>query len=439
MLKKILLLNFILLIVFSSAYSQDSLKKFYSLDDAIRTAKMHNSDLVNARLDKLKAEKKVSEVYNENLLPTLDLSSQYIRAFKKQVLDIFGQRFALGTDNQVINTLNISEPIPILGTPVFQGIRIAEYYSDLQNEVLQSAETKVTASVKKSFFNVLFLKEVFQVRELSFKNAQDNFEVVEKKYKNGVTTEFDYLRAKVQVENSKLPLIESSNNLRISKNLLKNSMGLKDKSDIEVTGVLDYDSLEVFGNTDYLINKIAENHATIRQLKINQDINKQLLQVDKANYLPKFYVFGQFNLQAAEDDGRGIGDYRFFHVINAGVGMKWNLNFFRNTFKKQQTEIDIKKTDETISDVKEKLKINAQNVIFKIEEAKKKIIASYESVKLAERGYELATISFKNGVLNQIDVIDASLLLSNTKLGYYQGIYEYLNAKTDLEELLEKK
>ena len=73
-----------------------------------------------------------------------------------------------------------------------------------------------------------------------------------------------------------------------------------------------------------------------------------------------------------------------------------------------------------------------------MEDAKKRIIAQSETIKLAERGYELATISFKNGVLNQIDVLDAELTLNQTRLAYLQAIYDYLNAKADLEGLLEK-
>ncbi|MCE1166404.1 MAG: TolC family protein [Bacteroidetes bacterium] len=418
-------------------YAQNN-QKVYSLQDAISTAQQNNSSLVNAKLDRLKAERKVSQVYNENLLPTLDLSSQYIRAFKKQYFDIFGQRYSIGTDNQVINTLNVQEPIPVLGTPVFQGIRIAEYYSNLQNENVASEEARVVGEVKKAFYNVLFLREVFNVRKQALDNSLDNFDVVEKKFRNGTATEFDFLRAKVTAENNRPPLLEAENNLIIGKKSLKNSIGLKDNSDIEVSGSLDFDSLEIFGDKDILINKIANNHVSVRQLQISRNINSELLGVDKANYLPKFYVFGQFNLQAAEDDGRTVDNYRYFPVVNAGVGMSWNLNFFRNTYKKQQTEIEIKKTDETISDVKQKLKISAQTVLLKIEEAKKKIIASMETVRLAERGYELAALSFKNGVINQIDVIDSQLMLSNSKLGYYQAILEYQLAKAGLEELLEK-
>lgn len=413
--------------------------RVYTLDDAINTAKNNNTNLVNAKLDRLKAEKKVSEVYSESLMPTITLSSQYVRAFKKQVFDIFGQRFSIGTDNSFINSFQVSEPIPVLGTPVFQAIRIADYYTGLQNENVNSAEAKVTAEVKKAYYNVLFLKEVVNVRKLNLKNAEENYEVVEKRYRNGTSTEFDFLRAKVTMENLKPPVIESENNMTITKKVLKNAIGLKDNKEVDVTGTLTFDSTEYYGSVDDLINKIAENNVSVRQLRINQDINKQLLSIERANYLPKLYLFGQYNLQAAEDDGRSFTNYRYFNVINAGVGLNWDLNFFRNSYKVKQSEIEIKKTDETILDVKQKLRLMAQSIILKMGEAKNKVIATRETVLMAERGYELAALSFKNGVVNQIDVLEAGNQLSNSKLGYYQAIVEYLNAKAELEELLEKK
>ena len=438
--KQIILI--ISLIVLSSGIinAQDtSVVRVYTLDNAIFTAKSNNISLVNAKLDRLKAEKKVSEVYSESLLPTISLSSQYVRAFKKQVFDIFGQRYTIGTDNSFINSLQVSEPLPVLGTPVFQAIRIADYYTGLQNENVNSAEAKVISDVKKAYYNVLFLKEVVNVRKLNLSNAVENYDVVEKKYRNGTSTEFDFLRAKVTMENLKPAVVESENNLTITKKVLKNAIGLKDSKDVDVTGTLTFDSTDYYGSADAIINKIAENNVSVRQLRINQDINKQLLSIDKANYLPKLFLFGQYNLQAAEDDGRSYTNYRYFNVINAGIGLNWNLNFIRNSYKVKQSEIDIKKTDETISDVKQKLRLMSQSIILKMDEAKNKVRATEETVKMAQRGYELAALSFKNGVVNQIDVLDAGAQLSNSKLGYYQAIVEYLNAKAELEELLERK
>lgn len=437
MIKKLIL---VLMMVFSiTGIATSQTVKSFTLEQAVTEAYNNNSELVNARYDKMKADYKVSEAWNEGLIPTVDFSFIYGRYFKKPVINIFGENFEIGSDNQSNVTLQITEPIPILGTPVFQGIKIAEYYSNLTAENLFAVKNKIRADVKKSFLNVLLLKEIVEVNASALKNSQDNLNVVELRYKNGTATEFDYLRAKVKVETIKPNVTQAENNLLLSKKALKNTMGLKTEEDIDVIGRLSYDSLEVYEmSEDELIKKISENNVTIRQLKINKLINEELVNVDRLNYLPKLYLYGQWQNSSNENDDRSFSAYRFNNAITAGIGLNWRFNFFTNSYKKKQSELEVKKNEETIIDVKQKLKIQSQGILLRIEEAKKRIKANYETIKLAERGYELANSSFKNGVVQQIDVLDAELLLTQSKLAYLNSIYDYMSAKSDLEQLLEK-
>lgn len=420
----------------SVSYSQSV--RTLTLYDAINLAKRNNSDYVIAKLDKMKADKQVSEVYSENLVPSFTLSSRYARSFRKQTINIFGQNFEIGSDNSITTTLDVSEPIPFLGTPVFNGIRIAEYYSRIQEENVKSVESKIKTDVKKAFFNVLLLKEVIRLNEQSIENAAENLRVVEARYKAGVALEYDYIRAKVVLENQKPVLSQSVNNLSIAKKLLKNSIGLKDESELDVVGDLIFDSTEVWGTTEELIKKISENNVAVRQLKLSKKINEQLVEVDYANYLPKFYVFGQWQSQANENDDRSLGGYRFYNSIIAGIGLNWSLNLFRNSYKEDQSIIEVKKSEETIIKTKELLKTQTESTLLRIEDARNRIKSQSELVDIAQRGYDLANISYKSGVLNQIDVVNAELGLNQVKLSYLQAIYDYLNARSDLEQLLEK-
>ncbi|RPI16572.1 MAG: TolC family protein [Ignavibacteriae bacterium] len=422
------------------SYSQNV--KVLNLTEAISLAQRYNSDLINVRYEKLKAEEKVSEVYSENLVPTLTLSSQYTRAIKQNffTLSIGGQtqRIAVGTDNTITTTLSVTEAIPVLGTPIMSGIKIAEYYSRLQDEMVNQVEHRVKTDVTKAFLNVLLTKEVVNLNQLSLNNAQENLRVVEARFRVGTALEFDYLRAKVRVETIRPNLIQAEHNFEISKKFLRTTIGLKDNRDIDVAGSLDYDSTEVFGSVENILNTISDKNVAIRQLRIGRSINEELVRVSKANLMPKFYLFGQIQNQAAENDGKSFFKFPFFTAINAGIGMSWDLNIFKTQFKVNQSEIDVKKTDETIADVREKLKTQGESILLRLQDAKNRITAQKENVEMAERGLELANISFKSGVINQIDVFDAELLVNQVRLGYVQAIYDYLNARTELEQLLEK-
>jgi outer membrane protein len=436
--------NIILLLLFLAFASESYAQKVrvVSLQEAISIAKKNNSELIIAKMDKMKADEKVSEVYAENLVPSLSLSSQYVRAVQKGYFNVsfmgMTQRFSLTSDNTIQTTLSVSEPIPVLGTPVFSGIRIAQLYSKLQEENVTGIEDKIEANVKKAFLNVLLLKDVIDVNEKSLATSEENLKVVDSRYKAGVVTEFDYLRAKVKVETIKPNLEQARNNLTLSKKVLKTSMGLKTDEDIDVTGKLTYDSTEVFGSVDAIIKKIAEQNVAVRQLKLNWGINEELVRVNRANFLPKIYLFGQYMVQAMEDDGKPFSRYVYSNSVNVGVGLSWDLNFIKTGHVKEQSLLEMKKSEEQIVDVKDKLKTQAQSILLRLEDAKNRIIAQRETVLMAERGLELATISFKSGVINQIDVLDAELTASQVRLSYLQAIFDYLTAKAELEQLMEK-
>lgn len=427
---------FILILITAVSMAQSTI--VLNLSEAINVAKKNNSDYVMAKLDKLKAEKQVSEVYSENLLPTITLNSRYGRSFLKQTLYFAGQTFEIGSDNSITTTIDVSEPIPFLGTPVFNGIRIAEYYSRIQEENVSQVEAKVKNDVRKSFYNVLLLKEVIRLNNQTIENSQENLRVVEARYNAGVALEYDYVRAKVQVQTLNVQLDKSENDLAIAKKFLKNTIGLKGNEDVDVSGALLYDSSEVWGSTDELVKKISEKNVAVRQLKLSKLINEQLAEVDYSNYLPKFYLFGQYSLQANENDGTSLKRYRFYNALTAGIGLTWNLNLFRNSYKEEQSLIEIKKSEEQIVKTKELLKTSAESILLRLEEAKNRIRTQQEVVLTAERGYELASISYKSGVINQIDVLDAELSLNQIKLSYLQSIYDYLVARADLEQLLER-
>lgn len=435
--KRIAYSAFLAVIILTMSSSAQTIRT-YSLNEAILTAKQNNSELVIAKMNKMQADSKVSEVYSENLLPTLTLNSRYTRNFKKQTIEIFGQSFELGSDNSIAHTLDATESIPVLGTPVFSGIRIAEYYSRLQQENVKGVETKITNDVKKAFLNTLLAKQVIELNKQSISNAQENLRVVEARYRAGVALEYDFLRAKVKYETLLPALKKSENDFELSKKFLKNTIGLKNNDDIDVRGELQYDSNEVFGSTDVLIRNISEKNVAIRQLRLNKLVNEELAEVDYANYLPKLYVFAQYGLQANEDDNKSFFRYRYYNFLTAGIGLSWNLNLFANEYKHEQSLIEIRKSEEQIKDTQEKLKIQAQSVFLRIEDARNRIQSQLEIVDEAQRGLDLANVSFKNGVLNQIDVIDAELVVDQVKLAYIQAIYDYLNARADLEQLLEK-
>ena len=82
--------------------------------------------------------------------------------------------------------------------------------------------------------------------------------------------------------------------------------------------------------------------------------------------------------------------------------------------------------------------INMQTdlAIDNIEMNVKQIASCSESVRQAETAHNIMQQSFEIGAASYLDLRDSELALTRSRLAYYQAIYNYLVAGSDLELLL---
>jgi outer membrane protein TolC len=66
----------------------------------------------------------------------------------------------------------------------------------------------------------------------------------------------------------------------------------------------------------------------------------------------------------------------------------------------------------------------------------KQIASSSESVKEADKAHDIMVKSFAIGAASYLDLRDSELSLTRAKLAYYQAIFNYLVARSELELLL---
>ena len=69
----------------------------------------------------------------------------------------------------------------------------------------------------------------------------------------------------------------------------------------------------------------------------------------------------------------------------------------------------------------------------------RQIASSEESVRQAEKAYQIMQKSFEIGAATYLDLRDSELANTSAKLAYYQAIYNYLCSASELDKLLGKE
>ena len=89
-------------------------------------------------------------------------------------------------------------------------------------------------------------------------------------------------------------------------------------------------------------------------------------------------------------------------------------------------------------DLERNLRMQVQAAQDNIAQSVKEVASNKEGVRQAEKAYEIMQKSFEIGSATFVELNDADLALTNSRLAYNQAIYDYLTAKAELNMILGK-
>ncbi|HRP01205.1 MAG TPA: TolC family protein [Candidatus Kapabacteria bacterium] len=454
---KFLILALILLMNMSVANSQT---KTFDLNAAIDYALKNNRDIKIAVLEVNKAHAAVSEAYGY-ALPTLDMSASlshflekskmpfpsfgamlnnatYGVLFKENIIpedknkflpmDMELQSFALSNNYET----KFSLTQVLFNSAVFTGIGSAGTYLKTSQILLKNQISKSVVNVQKAFYTALLTKEMKSVIEQSYKTFEATVNNVEKLYNQGMVSEFDYLQLKVQLENFKPKVIEAENAHRMTVDALKLALSMDKAEEIDVAGTYEGKTFDIPEIESAVSNGLL-NNLDIMSLEYKKKVDEAFVDIDKSEFYPTLAAFANASFSGASDS------FDFQNYRSSMIGLSFTINLF-NGFKTdrkvEQKLIEVEKTNEQLSTIKDGIAISIKSKILDLRRLNENIKSTEDNVKLSERAYQLAEIRLKEGTGTQIDLLNAESAKREAILNKYKAITDALSAKFDLDNLM---
>jgi len=117
---------------------------------------------------------------------------------------------------------------------------------------------------------------------------------------------------------------------------------------------------------------------------------------------------------------------------NAGLVLNIPLfDGFQTAGKLKQAQTEVSSVDLNIKNMESLIELEVRQAILNLNEIKERVISQKDAVVEAEEYERIAEVSFKSGVITNLEVMDAQLSLLNTKVNYFQALYDYLIAKSN--------
>ncbi|MGC9070999.1 MAG: TolC family protein [Elusimicrobiales bacterium] len=401
-----------------------------SEEKAISIAFEKNINIQNAITAQLIANEKVREYYGSSY-PQINLSAVYTNNIEKPLAFMGSRMVEMGMRNSY--SLNISlNQILWSGGKISSAISLAKIYKELSNQQIILSKNAVKKSVRQLFYTLLYMNEVVKLRSEMLSIEKQHLAMFEEKYKQGVASDLNLMRQKVEVSNREVDLIKAQNSYQITLLALKNLLGIDLDEDIIILGEFKY--LERDFDFSKLYHHALINRPDWRIALLQRDMAIKTLDIDRASDYPTISLFANRQFSAANEKSNFPPQNLRGWSLVGGLSVNMPVfNGFSTTARIKQSQKNLEIAERNLEDMKRKLKIELRELELNMKEVCKRIEATKISLENADKILKSTEQRFKSGLASQLELNDATLLYSSARMNYINSIFDYINQLINLD------
>ena len=358
--------------------------------------------------------------------PVVDLTASFANLAPVTKLSFPGLgNFQLYPGNNYSASINFQQLVYDFGR-THQNIELENENKAIGEQTLEQVKEKLSLYTVSNFYALLFLQAAIKIKDQQLEALNEHLEYIEKMMATGSATEYQVLTTKVKisiVESQKVDLTTAVTTQQASLNsLLGNLQSIRPvvKSELSVElPVIPSDSILPYAirhRDEVLLN---EKKSTLAELRYGMTRlqNKPYLSLQASGGAKNGYIPELNKLTPNYVIGLGLRVPLF-----DGMKNKYNLAQAQSAITSLSYESDFTKR-------------NVSNEVYEAEAfmtaARTKVSQFELQVAQALKAYSLAEVSFRSGIITNLDLLDAntsvsesSLLLLKARIDYAASVYK---------------
>lgn len=395
-----------------------------TLDQAINIALRENVSVRNAAATSEGYDQFVKEKIG-GVYPQLDLSGSYQHYFREA-------KMPASNDNAISGSLNLRQVL-WAGGKVGSAIKMAKIYSKAGKEELRTAQRDVTRQVRQMYYAVLLSRKMVDIQKETLGLSKQYLKTIEAKYRQGISSDLDLLRQRVEVSNNEPALTKAQNSYETTLLQFKNLLGLEPDTDIELEGELQCGTA-IYADTALLYKKALENRPEYKDLKYQSDIYKELITVEKAGHYPNLDLYAKHTFTGNTNDAWPKDSNE--KAWNTYGGITLSLPLYSGgavNARIAQAKKNSEKIDNNLANLERNIKIGVKTAWLSLNEAAARQESQKTSVEQARKALKATETRFKNGLAGLLDLNDMALAFNKTQTLYSQAAHDVCYAGAQLE------
>ena len=352
--------------------------------------------------------------------PSVDLSSSYSHIGPTSSITMPG----LGTFNlyPVDNysaAVNINQTIYDFGK-TDKSITLENQSKELSKLSVEQLKQRLSLSLVGNYYSIVFLQEAIRIKDEELKNLNEHLSFVEKKAATGSATQYEILTTKVRISTIENQKTDLQTSLQVQQCQLNSFLGQPEQSALPVKKELR--AFELIGANPSLITSALDQRDEMKIARQRSMVASTRYKMVDAQNNPvlNFFASGGWKNGYLPNEVKPIANY----VV--GVGFKLPIfDATRAKYSRLQVKSEISSTEQDTELARRSIVNEVVESRANVEAAHKKVAQSELQLKQAQQAYALAETSFQAGVITNLDLLDSSTSLAESRLALMKTKIDY--------------
>jgi outer membrane protein TolC len=420
------------------AVSTNAIPESLRLQDCLDLALRQNPTILKAREEIRRNQGVVVEV-RAQAVPQVTASGSYQQVAKSTLdsIPVPGFPSVFGNQEQPWTAQIQVSQLVYAGGRVNAALRAAKLSDQIAALGFQSAVADTILDVRKDFYQILLDVALVDVREQSVTLLEEQLHDAQSRFDAGTVPRFNVLRAEVELENAKPPLIRAQNDLRISKESLVKLLAIDAANQTNAFTPINFEGKLVYEHRDWELATALEQALQRRPELLSAErqihVAEANVQVASSGYKPQASVFGNYGWHDYSFTNR-LDDTREGWILGANVS--WALfDGMLTRGKITEARAQLQEANLDYADTRRQVELDVRQAYSDYLQTLELIEAQKKTVEEAEESLRLAEARFRAGTGTQLDVLSAQTALTEARSNEIQALHDYNVAIATLERV----
>jgi outer membrane protein TolC len=356
-------------------------------------------------------------------------SSSPVAIGAAQVVGFSGER---GSSRDVFDfNTTINQPL-FAGGAISSNYRLEKLGLGISKENVEVVKRNIVVAARVGYFNILTAEKFVDVAKQAVKQFEAQLEVSKAFFEVGLVAKNDVLQAEVRLANAIQAQVTVENNAAIAKAQFNILLRRDVNTPFSVVDILEYKPFPV--QFEESLDEALRQRPEIKVADLNIGQTKEAVKIAQSGYYPTVSLAGNYdrlsdaaNLHGDLADDRwtiqGLATFTFFDwgKISSQVG---------------ESKVKVSQAQTSKSQLVETITLEVKQDYLNMLQAEKNIGVAQKSVEQAEENLRMNEERYKYQVATATDVLDAVVLLAQTKVNYYRALSDFNIARAQLDRAM---